>query len=617
MLTACPEGAQRGDELRVVATDPVAGDVAADPMLRIRITFDEALDAERLDEEAFAVKAAGDDVSGGYEVQDDGTTWTFVADAPVGRWAEVRVHLGGNIAGRSGRVLGEPQSFSFRTRSAGLAVEPHSFVGFPGDSEGLVAWVAGTTRDGRPTFEPAPDVVWSSDDEAVAEVDGDGTLRLLGRGRSTVRAQSLGWSAPAAVGAADRSGAGTGVLSTSAQVVLDTPSGQELALHTWDLYEDGGLLDGGSGQFDGVWRLVLNPDTAPESFPAVAVPAVSYDAPFELVESLVHERPGSWTGHAREGTGSCRLLPLGEAAMHRELQLPSTAPVTVDWWHQVRTEDPFLAPMFFRVTLDELPSTGSPIEIFRLDGDGDLWSWWSSRSIDITPWAGRSVRLAFEVQGGGYGDRAFGAFVDDLRVMGGDGVEALGDGDCEAGVGGWVGEWVRVPREVNLTPQSIGGVEVSRSIYAPYHDGHWLRYLDAVHNPSTEAQTVTVRLVGDLGSNGNGAVYSAHQERAWISHDLRPTGGAASVGLLPGMADTLSLPDRDGDWTVEYVLELEAGATRHLLAYHLLGTDNQPRPSQFLEDLSAAMLESLEALAWRSPYATGISAEAWDNLANW
>jgi hypothetical protein len=58
-------------------------------------------------------------------------------------------------------------------------------------------------------------------------------------------------------------------------------------------------------------------------------------------------------------------------------------------------------------------------------------------------------------------------------------------------------------RQVELAVVRLAGLDVQRFVYVPSAMGDWARYLDVLSNPGTTPITTTVRISGNLGSDGS------------------------------------------------------------------------------------------------------------------
>ena len=73
-------------------------------------------------------------------------------------------------------------------------------------------------------------------------------------------------------------------------------------------------------------------------------------------------------------------------------------------------------------------------------------------------------------------------------------------------------------RELTLPVQAVGVLNVSRKIYVPTDDAY-ARYLELIENTSESAQTVTVRVYGNLGSNSDTHVVSTSSGDTQVDDD--------------------------------------------------------------------------------------------------
>ena len=134
-------------------------------------------------------------------------------------------------------------------------------------------------------------------------------------------------------------------------------------------------------------------------------------------------------------------------------------------------------------------------------------------------------------------------------------------------------------RELTLPDQLIGNFNVSRKIYVPSND-IYARFLDIIENTSGSAQTVTVKVQGNLGSNNvteivatsNGDTTFTTADDYLLTDDNCVSSCDPAVGLLFANRNdvvrpvSVSLYSSD-DYYVTHQLTIPAGERRILMSY--------------------------------------------------
>lgn len=144
------------------------------------------------------------------------------------------------------------------------------------------------------------------------------------------------------------------------------------------------------------------------------------------------------------------------------------------------------------------------------------------------------------------------------------------------------GETSLVDRQVVFSPQTIGNLTVQRKVFVP-DDDSFCRWLNIISNNSGSSETVTVTLVGTLGSGaatliGNSSsapTNTATTADRWVvtykDYDGGGNSDAPRLGHIiqgPGRRtgpSTVSVANGNGDITWEYSFSLPAGQTYILM----------------------------------------------------
>lgn len=171
----------------------------------------------------------------------------------------------------------------------------------------------------------------------------------------------------------------------------------------------------------------------------------------------------------------------------------------------------------------------------------------------------------------------------------------IGDGDIDAYDGGQdlrIGAVTLFPdqpgaaledndREVVLGPALVEGFEITRKVYVPA-DTRFARFLDLVHNPEAVAREVTVRVLGNLGSDGATALVATSGDVEGepvvfdVTDDWLVTDDADAM-LDPSMAHVFSGPDAPiepsvaslevDNYAFEFVVSVPARGTVGILTF--------------------------------------------------
>ncbi len=623
-LAACKRNPY-DEHLGVVSTVPPDGAIAVPPDLVVEVTFDDRLDPAFVGTSKISVVSPDGPVTGTVEVTGSGRILRFTASQQVKRLVTVDVTVRKGIAGTRGEILDRDVGFSFRTNGSELLLNRDRLIGLAGTSTSISATLLGDAGT-----EPATAVSWTSFDPSVAYVDTSSQtamVRFAGPGYTTIRAESQGLSTTIPASTATATAGGVSFLVTDAAWTDGTFDPDRDLLHTWDVDPcDGSVRDGGAGQFDGASRLILDPLSADSSFGCAGGGVPVFGAPFEVIPSLRQETSGAWLGVVDAGSSSCHLRPIGRASMYQDVTVPASATsgLTLSWSDRYALE-PAGSTTAVRASVQNLTDGAPAVVVFSIASAGTIadGGGFSPRSIGLTAQAlaGKTARIRFEAIGGGYegsvDEGRAGLYLDGLSLELFDATELFDDPGCEVDPrdpgAGWTGEYVRVPREATFGPRSVDGLLVSRSVYAPYSDGYWLRSLETIENAGGTTRAVTVRLEGELGSGGSGQ-YATDGE-IFLSFDGGP-GAHPSVAMLPGAYDRIgSIVGADG-WSSEYDLSLAPGEARSILTYQLFGASTDVQDLGFLDQLATEILDSVRNLGIDSPYAAGISPEEWAQIAN-
>jgi len=135
-------------------------------------------------------------------------------------------------------------------------------------------------------------------------------------------------------------------------------------------------------------------------------------------------------------------------------------------------------------------------------------------------------------------------------------------------------------RQVRIGPVELGGLRVTRRIYVP-DDERFARFLEVLDNPSSVAQTATVLLETDLGSDGGTVLVATSSSDAVFDtgDDWLVTDDAEDGGRDPSMAHVIGTPraairpsrvftNAPGDDEFEYEFEVTVPANGRAIVMH-------------------------------------------------
>jgi hypothetical protein len=144
-------------------------------------------------------------------------------------------------------------------------------------------------------------------------------------------------------------------------------------------------------------------------------------------------------------------------------------------------------------------------------------------------------------------------------------------------------------RWATTTPVDVGGVEVSRALYAPIGT-NLLRYVDTFHNTTTERRRVDVDVTGILAAGPNVEIAASGGQQDTLDDLCSPWAairdkadaanpvGFAFVGLNPRRAafDCADIDTPSAEIEVNYEVELEPGESVSLAYFVVLGLVGNP-----------------------------------------
>ncbi len=636
------DGSSSRSSLYVVDLSPDAGSEEVDPDLTLVVTMSAALDPESVGPGSIEVSTPEGAVEGEISLTDGDTALRFVADTPVGRFVPVSVSVDGRLRGAKGQRMARDYDYSFRTLGLELVLDRASAEGLIGTERVVQAKMRGDAG-----LETVDEVTWSSADATVATVAGSsaGTIVFVGVGTTTVTAEGYGFEASIPVAAATTTGGGILYLGTDSTWTDKTVDPYRELPKTWDLRCDGSITDGGADEFDGpTWVPVIDPLTSAVAFPCLPPESISFGEPLAVLPTLRLETVGDWNGYVGEGTSSCHLRPIGRVSMHQAIAIPSNATaLTLSWADYVYLLDDVNAvpdyateSAWYRVTVENLTDATAPAIVYAVAStDGvmasDVAGVFDPRSfpLDAAALAGKTVRLTFEAFGGGYEGAEHseaptsGVFVDSVKLIDQLLVDHVDNGGCEQDLDDWTGQQLLVSREVNFGPVTVGtSLRMTRSVHAPAAGGDWIRYLDTVTNPAGIAATFTLRMEGDLGSDGSGIVSTSGTIQFNVDDfnpALHPPAGAnpdPMVAMIPGAPSRIDVAS-PGEWAAEYDLTLGPGQAKSILAIHVIGDSNDAADLPLLETRAEQIRDSILLLGLDSPYAAGLTEEEWATVVNW
>ncbi|PKN47768.1 MAG: hypothetical protein CVU59_01645 [Deltaproteobacteria bacterium HGW-Deltaproteobacteria-17] len=600
----CVAGACVGDDTPplVTVTTPddgvtmVAGDLRV-----IDITFDEVLHPASVLGTSVTVTNTIGIVSGTVSLLPGGTTIRFSANANLGHLMDVEVTVSGTLADLAYNRMGADYTFSFATAPSMITLNPPVFMGTVDATQTFEVWAHG---DSDPVIVSNP--TWTITPSAIASIDTAGLLTLLAPGQAVLEAEYNGMTVSAQI----LCGAGLGQ-STLLQASSLIWNGTILY---WDFDPDGAIDDGGEDQYDTMWELYIVDDQGNSiGFPDCTIDELAFDAPYEFYTPILAD-PDSTSS---DTLFACNIMgPGGEGVVWQELTLPaSPASLSLDMYIRYNLNDSLGPEVGYEIILEDLTG-GTGENILSSDSfTGTLSSGWTNVNADLMAWAGQTVRLKIHYIGGGDESPTF--RFDDASIQDDQGTEYLVNGGCDTGDStGWTSVLLMIPREINLAPLAeVNGVQVTRSIYTPYDPGSWVRYLDSFTNHGATDVTFEAAFYGNLGSDGNGYIYTHAGGRAWLEYD--EDGSDPPLGVIPGTADYLDIPDYNDNWEVRYSLTLAPGETKSILVFHMYGTSTELAADPFLMTLSEEIIQSVDADGPDSNYLAGLSLSEYNTISNW
>ncbi len=651
-LGACtPASYPLSEPLAIESISPAPGAEEVDPGAAVVVRFSHPLDPATVGN---GLRLLGPDglVEGVVTVDADGRTLRHQRLSPAGLFEPHAITVRGTVRSAEGALLGADVVSTYRTRGERLVVDRLAVHGLVGTATTVAATVESALG-----LVPAHGARWSSSAPTAVAVTGTGAtaaVSFLAPGFATVTVEAFGLSTTVPAGAAGRESDGSMALLTGSEWTDATVDPARTFRHVWDLTCRGTVADGGSDTYDDVWWPMAHlpniqntdddedvNDITDDSFPCIPAAEIVFEGPRETVASLRREAVDDWNGYRSEGLASCHLRPLGYAGAYQEMQLPAQpSALTLSWDDFYRLGDKATGARY-QVSVENLTDGIPPIVVAVVTTDGITASpgeTFQSHAIDLLPLglAGKRVRLRFDVWGGGpegvseffaglSDTKPHGVYVDDVRLIDGQAIDYVTNGGCEAGLAGWTGETVLLPRSVRLPARRLDddghAIDLSRSIYAPYAGGHWIRHLDTVTNPNDDDRLFTLRMEGDLGSDGGGVVTTAGTMMFAVDTTAPDGFGGAFPDVMAAMVpgryvrlDPLLVP---GEWSAEYDLALGPGESVNLLAFQVLGDSNDPDELSALVERAEELFDSIRTLGYASPYAEGISIEDWDRIVNW
>lgn len=346
--------------------------------------------------------------------------------------------------------------------------------------------------------------------------------------------------------------------------------------HFWDLDQTFQISDGIRDSYDGANALFVTAEGgSPERFGGttpVTTSELEWLTPlFGEADGLVAARvvlpSANFSGDA---SNVCQLAPGKENRVQQQLDLSTaTGTITASW------DDRLLLDVQGSLNVEQqqyrvvVRSVSGDIlaTLFNRTDYGDIPS--TTRTADLTGFAGQTVVLSFELLNS-QGDYIFnGFYFDEVSVKDGNGTQFVTNGTFDTGdLSGWTTYVTPLSQHVRTTTRTLAGVTVRRTVYAAAGT-NWIRYFDEFTNPGSSDVTIGVQLNINLGSDGNETVYQgtggtvASSDNGTSDDDL---------GFVFGTGATIGGGTGQGYLTADYSLTIPAGQTRSLVSF--LAQDN-------------------------------------------
>ncbi|PKN24145.1 MAG: hypothetical protein CVU65_12630 [Deltaproteobacteria bacterium HGW-Deltaproteobacteria-22] len=586
-------------QVTVTTPDDGAAMVAGDLRV-IDITFDEVLHPASVLATSVTVTNSNGSVPGTVSLLPGGTTIRFSVNANLGYLMDVDVTVSGALEDLAGNAMGADHTFSFSTIPSMLTITPPMFFGMVDATQTFEVWAHGDS-DSVIVSNPA----WTITPSGIASIDSAGLLTLLSAGAAVLDAEYNGMTVSARILCGE--GLGQSTLLQASSLIWNG------YILYWDFDPDGAIDDGGEDQYDTMWEMDIVDDQGNSiGFPDCTIDELAFDAPYEFYTPILADEDEIW-----EGNFACNIMgPGGEGEVWQEVTLPaSPSSLTLDMFYRFVFQNSMGQEVGYEIILEDLTGGTGETELRSESFIGYGALGWTNLNADLMAWAGQTVRLKFHYIGGGDESPTFS--FDSASIQDDLGTEYLVNGDCETGDGsGWTSVLLMIPREINLAPVAeVNGVQVTRSIYTPYDPGTWVRYLDSFTNNGATDVTFEAAFYGNLGSDGSGHTYTHAGGRAWLEYDEDQSD--PPLGVIPGTADYLDIPDYNDNWEVRYSLTLAPGETKSILVFHMYGTSTEMAADPYLMTLSEDIIQSVDTDGPASAYLVGLSQSEYDTISNW
>ena len=376
--------------------------------------------------------------------------------------------------------------------------------------------------------------------------------------------------------------------------------------NVWDLFgvdEEGedvfGLADGGNDQWDGalllhVGALTTQPPTYVsvddeswhlELFGAASYAELSWTTPLlgaDLPAVVVSDGATLANGSGAIDGQSAYLAPGSGTKLQQTIDLSAAAaPVTLTVSHgeQLIDWDRFddQPPASFAIRL--LDASGAELDAVFEANDSDMAI---DATFDLSAAAGSVVTLSFEYKGSAGSDDGginAGAMVDNVSVTDAGSAEHVTNGGFEEGLTGWTVARADEPLGVVTSPQTLAGLEVTRSFYAA-PGSLWARFADELVNPGATEITTQVVYYTNLGSDSSGIIYdtpgvtgalTSWDGSGW-GRDVAVVYGEGSAFYMSATA--LATDDGDDDFYVVHDLTVPPGGRVTLVHFVVQGGGN-------------------------------------------
>jgi len=168
-------------------------------------------------------------------------------------------------------------------------------------------------------------------------------------------------------------------------------------------------------------------------------------------------------------------------------------------------------------------------------------------------------------------------------------------------------------REIDLGPQSLAGLRVTRHIYVPA-EGGYARYLETLTNSTASDIVVPVMVTSNLGSDSWTHIYmypSANGNRYAVTQDSTghdPTLAHVFGGNGASVTNTNHFAENDDNISYTWTLTIPAGG--HVALVHF-GVQQRAGDIQDAQAIAAALADGTQSGMW-----TGLSADERASIVN-